>query len=116
MKETVEQHGLRAASRLLNVLYSTLRSIMKQDLDVNRTAKGRLFGNGRKLSYSNELDDKVLEWTLNQRDMHIPVSIEMLRMYAIMYAIKVIQPLYPDFKASSGWVNSFKSRHNLTVR
>ena len=112
MQDVVDQHGVRAASRLLNMPYSTLRSILKQDLQANRTAKGRLFGGGRKLAYTNELDEKVLEWTLSQRDMHIPVTLEMLR----MQALKVIRPLFPEFKASSGWITSFKRRHSLSVR
>eukprot|EP00794_Sanderia_malayensis_P004592 gene4592-5195_t len=68
-------------------------------------------GSGRRLSYSTETDEKLLQWVKNLKDNQFNVTREMLQ----RQALSVIQIECPEFKASSGWVEKFLVRHGITL-
>jgi len=68
-------------------------------------------GSGRRLSYSTEIDEKLLHWVKKFQENKVNVTREMLQ----KQALSLIQPECPDFKASSGWVEKFLVRHGLTL-
>ena len=66
---------------------------------------------GRKLSYSQALDDVIAA--------HVKGALSrgesMTRQEVCLHAKKVIQAEIPDFIASTGWVQRFLSRHNIDL-
>lgn len=63
------------------------------------------------MSYSNETDEKLLQWVLRQQDKGTPVTRDAIQAQARL----LVRDECPEFKASSGWVEKFLSRHNLTI-
>ncbi|XP_043474886.1 jerky protein homolog-like [Leptopilina heterotoma] len=60
---------------------------------------------------SNYLDDAVLEWFQQARDRGDPVSGPLIRERALILNEKLDGP--SDFKASNGWLITFKKRYNI---
>ena len=69
-------------------------------------------GQGRKLSYSIAIDEKILEWVLFQRESHLAVSSQLLQDKAML----LVKPHNPAFRGSEGWQRRFMRRHNLVLR
>ena len=66
----------------------------------------------KRLSTRLEYEDfnKVcFEWFQKRRSMHIPISRAMIRAQALNYALGLTY-----FRASVGWLDSFKCRHNIS--
>ena len=69
-------------------------------------------GGGRRLSYSNETDEKLYQWVMKQQENGTPVTRDAIQQQARL----LIRDECPDFKASSGWVEKFLTRHNLCIQ
>ena len=110
-----------AASRHFNVPRLTI--YYWKDIDKEPAEKMKRFpkrrkrkhlkeGSGRPISYLKELDEKLVAWVLKQRDIHLPVSSQDIK----LMARKLIHPINPLFKASSGWLTRFMVHHSLSTR
>ena len=76
-------------------------------------SRGHRKGQGRKVSYPQEIEEQLVKWILEKREeCHIPVSTMMIR----LKASSLVKPIMPDFKASEGWVRKFLARNNLVLR
>lgn len=104
--------GLRPIAAKYNLTPSTLAGWMKTDFSKQRNPGGRLSGGGRKISYGQDVDSKIISWVLEQREQQIPVSGEMI----MAYAKTSVQPQFPNFQASRGWLDKFMKRHHLSLR
>ena len=62
-------------------------------------------------AYSKTVDDAILSWILDMRDLHLPVSCQDAR----NKAAELITPQNDTFKASAGWLAKFFHRHHLTL-
>jgi len=72
-------HGVRVAARHFLVSQSTVSGWCKTDFDSDlRTKAGPLPRSGRPLTYSQDIDDQLIAWVLEQRDQQISVSMEEL--------------------------------------
>ena len=67
---------------------------------------------GRKLSYPIEKEEQLVAWVLEQRDLHLAVTIQ----HIIDQTILTIQPSTPSFQGTRGWVQKFMRRNNLSLR
>lgn len=85
---------------------------MKIDFAKEKTVVYRAAGGGRKLSYPTQIEEELVKWVLEQRDLHLSVSVGNI----IDRAVLTIQPVCPSFKGSRGWVQKFMRRNNLTIR
>lgn len=92
---------------------TTVFDIINQDPS-GRPSKGRgnKEGAGRRLSYSQEIEDQLVQWVLEMRDLHLPVSVVQVK----GKAKQLIQPQVPAFKASDGWAYRFFRRNRFTLR
>ena len=110
------QNSEAAASRKYGVSRSTMygwRDIDKEPMaKVPVTTKGKHTkkGVGRPLTYSQSIDDELLSWILQQRDLQVR------RLDIQLKAKALIGSDLPQFKASSGWVDKFMCRHSLSIR
>ena len=106
-------YGVRAAARHFKIPKSSVSNWSKTDFTcVIRDKKGSLPKTGRPLTYPEELDQKILEYVLEQRDLQNAVSIEDI----CIYAAEIIQPVSPGFAASRRWAIAFMKRHDLSLR
>lgn len=101
---------VREASRKYNVPRSTVQVWCKHGPPTKKEKRSP-GGGGRRLSYSNETDEKLLQWVLRQQDKGTPVTRDAIQAQARL----LVRDECPEFKASSGWVEKFLSRHNLTI-
>lgn len=106
--------GARAAACHFGVHRRNVGRWLKENLDAMKGRKKRKNnkGQGRKLSYPVELDEKLLQWVLEKRNLQLAVTIEMLK----LCAKQIITPVSPNFKASDGWAQKFFRQHTLVLR
>ena len=74
--------------------------------------KGIKMGAGRPITYSAEIEEQILIWVLENRDLQLPITIPLLQ----AKALELLKEDHPNFKASSGWVHKFMNRHSLVLR
>ncbi|XP_031551652.1 nucleolar protein 4-like isoform X3 [Actinia tenebrosa] len=101
---------VREAARKYCVPRSTVQVWCKHGTGVKKEKRSPLSG-GRRLSYSSETDDKLLQWVIKEQENGTPVTKDAIQ----LQARSLVRDECPDFKASSGWVEKFMSRHNLAV-
>ncbi|XP_032234115.2 nucleolar protein 4 isoform X2 [Nematostella vectensis] len=101
---------VREAARKYNVPRSTVQVWCKHGVH-NKKEKRSPIGGGRRLSYSSETDDKLIQWVLKEQEKGTLVTRDAIQ----MQARNLVRDECPDFKASSGWVEKFLSRHNLSI-
>ena len=70
----------------------------------------RLFDTGRPLSYSEDIEDQLLQWILEVRDQ-LPIQRKAIQ----RKALALIQPQKPQFQASEGWLQKFLNCHSLSL-
>ncbi|KXJ27590.1 Nucleolar protein 4-like [Exaiptasia diaphana] len=102
---------VREAARKYNVPRSTVQVWCKHGASVKKEKRSPLSSGGRRLSYSSETDDKLLQWVIKEQENGTPVTKDAIQ----VQARHMVRDECPDFKASSGWVEKFMSRHNLTI-
>ena len=121
MVEYARMHGIRPAARKFSVSRRNIHRWFKEEKAENfdsikvsqaRHTRKNKTGQGRKLSYPQDTDDKILEWIIIQRENYLPVSRQMI----CDKALSLVKPHQPDFKASKGWLRRFLVRHNLLLR
>ena len=121
MVEYARMHGIWPAARKFSVSHRNIHRWFKEEKAENfdsikvsqaRHTRKNKTGQGRKLSYPQDTDDKILEWIIIQRENYLPVSRQMI----CDKALSLVKPYQPDFKASKGWLRRFLIRHNLSLR
>ena len=96
------------SAKAFHVHESTLRNIVKTPgRAVKLSDKGNRSGAGRPITYPLEVENDLIRWILELRDLYVPVSVLALQ----EKAKGVVQPHNPDFNASRGWVVKFFQRH-----
>ena len=74
--------------------------------------RGNKKGVGLRLSYSQETEEQLVQWVLEMRDLHLPVSLVQVKEKARL----MTQPQVSTFKASDGWVYKFFRRNHFTLK
>ena len=70
-------------------------------------------GQGKKITYPQEVEDQLLKWILVKREkLYLPVSRGMIQ----LKARTLIQQYNPQFTDSEGWLQKFMRRHKLLLR
>ena len=85
---------------------------MKIDFLKVNAAVFRTTGSGRKLTYSTEREQQLVQWVMEQRDLHPAVSVQSL----MDKAAEITAPTNSSFKASRVWAQTFMCRNNLVIR
>ncbi|KAK3710181.1 hypothetical protein QZH41_010577 [Actinostola sp. cb2023] len=102
---------VREAARKYSVPRSTVQVWCKHGAGAKKEKRSPISSGGRRLSYSSETDDKLLQWVIKEQESGTPVTKDAIQ----VQARHMVRDECPDFKASSGWVEKFMSRHNLAV-
>ena len=106
-------HSVTAATKHFSIPRTTINRWMV-DGYFNRkvSKKGVKKGGGRPITYSSEIEEKILTWVLENRDLQLPITIPLLR----AKGLELLKEDHPNFKASSGWAQKFMKRHSLVLR
>ena len=109
--------SIRQVANLYNVSIGTVSNwyknsekLKKQELNnesANSARKSRICGLGALL------DERIYNWFAAARSHNIPVSGPILQEKA-KYVSHILN--IPNFKASNGWLESFRRRHNISFR
>lgn len=113
--EDARLYGIRRTAELYKISASTVSSWMKinfDDVQPSDRRGARAPGGGQKTLIGSDNDEAILQWILQQRDLHIPVSRQAIQEQARL----ILGDSFGDFKASAGWLNRFLIRHNLSLR
>ena len=108
--EFAETYSIDLASERFSIPKSTLKSWMKQ----NKISTKPIYnspGQGRKISYSQELDNQIADHIRSLINKGNKVTVQDI----CSYARKLIQKENSDFTASSGWAQRFLVRHNIDL-
>jgi len=108
-------HGIRKAARHYGVHHRNVQRWVKCQVTKIKNPRKRVNkkGQGRKISYPQELEEKILAWILEKREQdYVPVSTQLIR----LKALSLIKNYNEHFKASDGWVRKFMKRNKLVLR
>ena len=114
-KEVVEyakQYSMYQACKHCKLSAGAVWLWMKLDFSKESCVVYRSTGADRKLSYPTEKENELVQWVLEQRDVHLAVSVE----HIIDQAVLTIQPVCPKFKGNRDWAQKFMRWNNLTIR
>lgn len=104
-------------SKKYNIPTTTILSWEKQLKTKDRKVSGKCWGvhlrsgNGHGLSYPKEVDERLLQRIMLQRDCHLPVGTELIRAKAKV----LISPYNPNFRASRDWLHWFFTCNSLSL-
>ena len=92
-------HGARAAGKHFGIHHKNCQRWLKEELDKtkNPSKHCRKFkkGQGRKLSYSHELEEQLVKWILEKREKsNVAVSTEMIRLKVAISNLLFLRPLF----------------------
>ena len=108
-----KMHSVAAAARRFTIPRTTTgRWMVDGYFKREVTKRGVKKGAGRPLTYSTGIDEQLLVWVLENRDLHLPITIQLLQ----AKALELISAECPDFKASSGRAHKFMQRHSLVLQ
>ena len=106
-------HGIRPAAVHFGIARRNIQRWLRDRVDeVKGKGRKNRKGQGRKLTYSKEMDDDLLKWFLEKGDLQLAVSTEMLKQQAKVMVTQV----NPEFKASNRWAQKFMRRHSFVLR
>ena len=109
------QHGIRKAARHYGIHHRNVQRWVKNQVTLlkNKKKRSNKKGQGRKISYPQELEDKIMSWILEKREEKcVAVSTKLI----CLKALSLIKDTCPNFKASDGWVRKFMKRNDLVLR
>ena len=105
-----EQYSLNLASKRFSVPVATIKKWMKSS-SVALTPKYNSPGQGRKISYSAELEHEMAEHIRELLSRGEKVTMQSV----CLYARSRVQEEIPEFVASTGWANRFLARNNIDL-
>ena len=109
-----KQSSVNHASRKFKVPGTTIKKWMNAGEESSGMVSRSKFnspGQGRKLSYSQNIDDKIASHIRDLQSKGEKVSLQ----YVCTYAKSLIREENPNFVASSGWAQRFLVRHAIEL-
>jgi len=106
VKYLIEKYGVGKTQ-----VYEALKNKdqLKKEWLQGKSGKVKKLTKGASSDYE-EINRAVYEWFLGTREKNVPVSGPMLQAEALEVAKKLGKT---DFKASNGWLDRFRARHNI---
>ena len=105
-----KQHSVATATRKFSIPKTTIAHRMVDGyFERDIMQQGVKKGAGR--PYSREIDDQLLVWVQENRDLHLPITVPLLQ----VKALELIGAESSEFKASSGWAYKFMQCHSLVL-
>ena len=117
--EKIPKVGCRKLAELFGIEKLQIAALIKDKR--NKTAQYETFrqanNKGSQDGQHQEIKEAVYQWYCLARDAMVPINGPMIREKAIEIARKLNKPPeYDGFKASSGWLECWKSRYGIKQR
>ena len=106
------QNGIRKAATHYGIHHRNVQRWVKDQVTAlkNLRTRANKKGQGRKISYPQELEDQLVSWILQKREeQFVVVSTQLIR----LKALSLIKDINPNFKV---WVRKFMKRNDLVLR
>ena len=116
LKDLKKALSKKAIAEKFNVPKNTLTYWIKNKHDITQKYEtGQLGAKRQKLSVGKHgsIDKAVYKWFINARERNVPIGGYIIREKALDFAKELN---ITDFKASDGWVDRWKNRHNVLFR
>lgn len=110
-----EKHGERPTAIKFSISKTTVHNIkknaqlLKERLKTENPKMKRKYRSTR----FQQVNNMTIDWFHRMRRMDAGISGPMLQEAALYFAEKMH---LPEFKASNGWLDSFKKRHNMSSK
>ena len=107
-------HGIRKAARHYCIHHRDVQRWVKDQVNSLKNPKKHLIkkGQDRKVSYPQELEERIVSWILEKREeKFVAVSTQSIH----FKELSLIKGMHPNFKASGGWLQKFMKRNNLVL-
>lgn len=111
----LESHSERQTAEAFGVSKTTVNNIKKRKneyLDRIQTESEKMSRKKRKTEF-DDINSLTLKWYTEMKGLNLKLSGPKIQEVAIKFARELNQP---DFKASSGWLESFKMRNNISSK
>ena len=98
-------------------VYLQVSSILKRKAEILEGYESNMNEDRKRicsLGPHKEVNALMWEWFQKARSQNIPISGSMMQERALLYA-KNLGISEEDFKASTGWLKSFRQRHNINL-
>jgi hypothetical protein len=92
--------------------WKSLSALPRDKAKLTKKGKHAHRGAGRPLSYNADMEQLIVQWILEARDLQLPVQRKMIQ----RKAMAIISPEHPNFRASDGWLQKFMRRNSLSLR
>lgn len=111
----VEQSGKKnyEVANAFGIPNSTLSTILKNKTKIISNFKLQPSRKKIKLSEFPNLDSSLFKWYIQCKDSNLPISGRILKEKANIFAKSLG---YTNFKSSTGWLDKWKKRNNITLR
>lgn len=108
----------REIAKQFNIAHSTISGIKKTKHEiyqlVNQRANLSMHRIHKSMPITSKLlDERMYAWYLSNRNQNITINGRQLQQKALEIAKELN---LPDFKASNGWLDSFKRRHQILLK
>lgn len=104
--------SVRATARAFGIPKSTIKKTGYPEDKSKQKGVHNKAGAGRPLNYPKFVDEELLAWILNMRDLQIPISCTDIQ----IKGKELITPHNLKFVASDGWLEKFMNRNKLVLR
>ena len=105
-------HSIYRACKQYKLSTGTIGPWTKLDFTKLKSKVFRKKKSGRRISYSREKEEALIQWVLEQQDLIQEVSIRSI----MNKAMEIIGESNPSFLASRGWAQKFMRRNDLVVQ
>ena len=108
----------REIAKLFNIAHSTISGIKKTKEEIYELIQKRANLSMHRIHKSMPITSKILDermynWYLHNRQQNIPINGRQIQQKALEIAKDLN---LPEFKASNGWLDSFKRRHQILLK
>lgn len=112
------EQGLKQvdAAKKYGLAQSTIATFMKKRKEIEDAVEGCKIDSRRKrfkTAVNDDVDKATLRWFHEMRQQNVPISGPMIAEKAREFAAKLGNK---DFKASNGWIASFRERHGIAFK
>ena len=115
-KSENEQLSCRQLAAAFNIGKTQASTILKRKAEYTELYAENGVGERKRKVFktgNEDINSLMWEWFQKARSVSIPVSGPMLQEKALMFAEQLGKT---DFKASNGWLDNFRKRHNITFK
>lgn len=108
LKEHESTH--EAVTKHFDVSVGAVQNVVRDEYKLLEAARNNTNLNSCRIKAESRVNTRVFQWFCDNRARGLPISDALLKEVAIDYSREEGKP---NFKASNGWLEAFKTRYNI---